>query len=88
MAKKRAKVVGGREIGSCTSSVKPAEMDLIELEDLEEELNMTSIARIGREAPDFQLSAYHKGEFTTVKLSDYRGKWVQLCFYPGDFTFV
>ena len=23
-----------------------------------------------------------------VKLSDYIGKWVVLCFYPGDFTFV
>ncbi len=22
------------------------------------------------------------------KLSDYLGKWVALCFYPGDFTFV
>jgi peroxiredoxin (alkyl hydroperoxide reductase subunit C) len=26
--------------------------------------------------------------FKNIKLSDYRGKWVVLCFYPGDFTFV
>ena len=29
-----------------------------------------------------------KGKFINVKLSDYLGKWVLLCFYPGDFTFV
>ena len=28
------------------------------------------------------------GDFQPVKLSDYRGKWITLCFYPGDFTFV
>ena len=47
------------------------------------------IARTGKEAPDFEASAYVVGEgFKNVKLSDYRGKWVLLCFYPGDFTFV
>jgi peroxiredoxin (alkyl hydroperoxide reductase subunit C) len=45
-------------------------------------------ARVGQKAPDFQAPAYHKGAFTNVKLSDYLGKWVLLCFYPGDFTFV
>ncbi len=43
---------------------------------------------VGRKAPDFSAPAYHKGQFTSVKLSDYLGKWVTLCFYPGDFTFV
>lgn len=44
---------------------------------------------VGKEAPDFETSAYIQGEgFKNVKLSDYRGKWVLLCFYPGDFTFV
>ncbi len=42
----------------------------------------------GQKAPDFEAPAYHRGEFTTIKLSDYLGKWVLLCFYPGDFTFV
>ena len=28
------------------------------------------------------------GDFTNVTLSDYKGKWITLCFYPGDFTFV
>lgn len=39
-------------------------------------------------APDFQLEGYFKGEFKKYKLSDYRGKWVILLFYPLDFTFV
>ncbi len=43
---------------------------------------------VGRKAPDFEAPAYLKGGFTKVKLSDYLGKWVVLCFYPGDFTFV
>ena len=45
-------------------------------------------AMVGKEAPDFGASAYHEGGFKTVKLSEFRGKWVFLCFYPGDFTFV
>jgi len=44
--------------------------------------------RVGGKAPDFQAPAYHQGKFTSVKLSDQLGKWVLLCFYPGDFTFV
>jgi hypothetical protein len=43
---------------------------------------------IGTKAPDFKAPAYYKGGFTEVALSDYLGKWVVLCFYPGDFTFV
>jgi peroxiredoxin (alkyl hydroperoxide reductase subunit C) len=43
---------------------------------------------IGRKAPDFTAPGYHQGKFIKVKLSEYFGKWVVLCFYPGDFTFV
>lgn len=50
-----------------------------------EEKNMI---QVGKPAPDFIAPAYHKGEFTSVKLSEYLGKWVLLCLYPGDFTFV
>jgi peroxiredoxin (alkyl hydroperoxide reductase subunit C) len=42
----------------------------------------------GKPAPDFEAGAYVDGGFKNVKLSDYHGKWVVLCFYPGDFTFV
>ena len=45
-------------------------------------------ARVGKEAPDFEARALVDGAFKNVKLSDHRGKWVVLCFYPGDFTFV
>ena len=45
-------------------------------------------ARVGQKAPDFNAPAYYKGSFTNVQLSDYFGKWILLCFYPGDFTFV
>lgn len=47
-----------------------------------------TVAKIGAKAPDFQAPAFHKGKFIQMKLSDYLGKWVVLCFYPGDFTFV
>jgi hypothetical protein len=46
------------------------------------------IARVGHPAPDFEANAYIGGGFKNVKLSDYKGKWVVICFYPGDFTFV
>jgi hypothetical protein len=51
------------------------------------EIKMAAV-RPGQQAPDFELSAYIDGGFKNIKLSDYRGKWVVLCFYPGDFTFV
>jgi peroxiredoxin (alkyl hydroperoxide reductase subunit C) len=44
--------------------------------------------QIGQKAPDFTAPAYFNNEFISVKLSDHLGKWVVLCFYPGDFTFV
>lgn len=43
---------------------------------------------VGQKVPDFAAPGYQKGTFVNVKLSDYLGKWVLLCFYPGDFTFV
>jgi hypothetical protein len=46
------------------------------------------IARVGKKAPDFEAMAFVAGSFKLVKLSDYAGKWVLVCFYPGDFTFV
>ena len=46
------------------------------------------IIQIGKEAPDFSAEAYHLGHTKQVKLSDYRGMWVLLFFYPADFTFV
>jgi len=45
-------------------------------------------ARVGGKAPDFEAAALVGGTFRNVRLSDYLGHWVVLCFYPGDFTFV
>ncbi len=47
-----------------------------------------AMIKVGQKAPDFAATGYQMGKFTNVKLSDYLGKWVLLCFYPGDFTFV
>ena len=44
--------------------------------------------RIGQEIPDFELKAFHDGQLKDIKLSQYRGQWVVLIFYPADFTFV
>lgn len=47
------------------------------------------LAKVGQEAIDFEANAYVEGYgFKPIKLSDYRGKWIVICFYPGDFTFV
>lgn len=44
---------------------------------------------VSKQAPDFKAQAVHgDGSFKEVKLSDYRGKYVLLFFYPLDFTFV
>jgi peroxiredoxin (alkyl hydroperoxide reductase subunit C) len=45
-------------------------------------------ARVGKPAPEFQTKAYVQGEIKDVSILAYRGKWVMLYFYPGDFTFV
>ena len=62
-------------------------------EEKEEKLNegdeqLMSMIKVGKPAPEFTASAYIKGKYAEVSLSEYKGKWVLLCFYPGDFTFV
>jgi hypothetical protein len=47
-----------------------------------------SMVQVGKPAPDFTAPAYYNGKFSNVSLSEYKGKWLLLCFYPGDFTFV
>ena len=38
------------------------------------------------EATAFQV--FHKGEIQDTNIAAFRGKWLVLFFYPGDFTFV
>jgi len=48
----------------------------------------TAMIQVGKKVPDFTAPGYQQGKFISAQLSDYLGKWVLLCFYPGDFTFV
>ena len=44
---------------------------------------------VAKEAPDFTAAAaMPDGTINDIKLSDYRGKYVILFFWPLDFTFV
>lgn len=45
-------------------------------------------AAIRQKAPTFSGKAYWNGEFKSIALEDFRGKWVVLFFYPLDNTFV
>ncbi len=74
--------------------VKPSKGPILSIKEspavgtvVEKEVSMVQ-AHVGKEAPDFELSAFHEGGFKNVKLSDSKGKWIVVCFYPGDFTFV
>jgi hypothetical protein len=61
---------------------------VLQLQEQKTEKKEVSMIRVGKKAPDFSAPGYQRGKFVNVKLSDYLGKWVVLCFYPGDFTFV
>lgn len=70
-----------------TTSPPPQDINTQEQQILSKKEEHTMI-QVGQKAPDFSLPAYFKGKFVEVKLSEYVSKWVVLCFYPGDFTFV
>ncbi len=80
------KTTAGCRGGSSAAKIEPSTAQPL-VENASEERS-ASMIKIGKPAPDFEIPAYHKGQFTTAKLSDYKGKWVLLFFYPGDFTFV
>jgi peroxiredoxin (alkyl hydroperoxide reductase subunit C) len=52
--------------------------------------NAVAFAKVGKPAPDFNLPSTKNLDTLAenVKLSDYKGKWLILLFYPLDFTFV
>ena len=69
--------------------VKKAETEVIDNEKTVKEIKKeNTMVLAGKKAPEFTAPAYHNGEFKEISLSDFKGKWVMLCFYPGDFTFV
>ena len=46
------------------------------------------MVKIGQKLNDFELDVYQNDEVRKIRLSDYKGKWVLLLFYPADFTFI
>lgn len=46
------------------------------------------MVRVGQKISDFEGDAFHNEEVKKIRLSDYKGKWLVLLFYPADFTFV
>ncbi|XP_003701377.1 peroxiredoxin 2 isoform X2 [Megachile rotundata] len=46
------------------------------------------VPAIQKPAPAFRGTAVVNGQFKDISLSDYKGKYVVLFFYPLDFTFV
>lgn len=42
--------------------------------------------QVNNPAPEFELSGVVGREFRKVRMSDFKGKWVVLFFYPLDFT--
>jgi peroxiredoxin (alkyl hydroperoxide reductase subunit C) len=83
---KEMKVGCGKPTGTVVGETNKEDA-AIEQPEKTKEVTMTGV-KIGTKAPDFEAPAFHKGNFVQIKLSDYLGKWVALCFYPGDFTFV
>jgi peroxiredoxin 2/4 len=49
-----------------------------------------TLAKVGQPAPDFNMPSTKNIDTLAenVSLSDYKGKWLILLFYPLDFTFV
>ena len=62
------------------------------------EVDILGMIKINEKILDFSLDAFYQpssakasageGEIKKIKLSDYKGRWLILFFYPADFTFV
>jgi NADH-dependent peroxiredoxin subunit C len=46
------------------------------------------MVKIGDKIEDFTAEAFQDEKIKKIKLSDYKGKWVVMLFYPADFTFI
>lgn len=46
------------------------------------------MVKIGEKVEDFMTEAFHENKIKKIKLSDYKGKWLVMLFYPADFTFI
>jgi hypothetical protein len=80
-----AEIVGcARVTGTVSGTTNTESQTPISTERSEQKMT----AQVGKKAPEFTAPSYYKGGFRPVSLSDFAGKWILLCFYPGDFTFV
>lgn len=52
------------------------------------ETNVNPWTLVGKAAPEFKGNAVINGDIKEISLSDFKGKWKVLFFYPLDFTFV
>lgn len=46
------------------------------------------MVKIGQKINDFEVDVFHDESLKKIKLSDFKGKWLVLVFYPADFTFI
>ena len=80
---------------ACDSGAKPIDENADSQNDNENKIitnkeEKMSSSLVLRKAPQFKMDAYDSktGHYTTVASEDYAGKWLVVCFYPADFTFV
>ena len=83
-----AEITGCARVTGTVIGEKPSSPTTPPSSERQEQKEPAMTARVGQKAPDFTAPSYYKGGFTPVTLSNFAGKWVLLCFYPGDFTFV
>ena len=78
---------------ACDTGVKAREEKTVKNEkeqiEIKKEKKMSS-TMVLRKMPEFKMDAYNAatGHYTTVSSEDYKGKWIVVCFYLVDFTFV
>ncbi len=71
-----------------TEPIEVKENETIELKQKETVKEEMKMIKVGKPAPNFTAQAFYQGKFVNISLEEFKGKWVYLCFYPGDFTFV
>jgi len=76
------------KVGCQRPAIKKTVPETEEVQGISVKEEKKSMVRVGKPAPDFTAPAYFQGKFANFSLSEFKGKWVVLCFYPGDFTFV
>jgi len=55
---------------------------------MDQDLFDFEMVKVGQPVAEFEMAAFQNDEVKDIKLSDFKGKWVVLMFYPADFTFV